>query len=80
MRIQYIFDKIVNLQWVMDNLPKISNKRDFDSIKRSAKKLINDGWGLYDIKKYLQCLEEVNPDISEKLALSRMAEIRRKYD
>ena len=58
---------------------KAVNKEDDEVIKRQAGYLFDDRYSLEDTIAYLNCMEEVNPNLDEDTALARMHEIYIKY-
>jgi hypothetical protein len=41
--------------------------------------LYQNGWAVIDAARYISCLEEINPELDEALAISRMQKLVDKY-
>jgi len=44
-----------------------------------VKTRFQEGWSVYDTRRYIHCFEELNAVITEKVACDRMARISAKY-
>lgn len=52
---------------------------DWSQLEATAERLLSDGWSALDVRTYLRCTEELNPELSEQVALARMSQIEKKY-
>lgn len=52
---------------------------DEEMTRAAAQDVLTQGYSNGDAFAYLRCLEHVDPDLDETIALRRMAEISRKY-
>jgi len=68
-----------DLNIILASLPEIKDLEFKTVIESHAKNLLNDGWSIPDIVSYISCMEEINPDLDEDIAVSRMVAIRNKY-
>ncbi len=64
---------------VMSRLPKIPDERDIPMLQLDAAKYFDEGWTVNDTVAYFRCMEEVNPELEEGIALARMHAIIKKY-
>lgn len=65
-----------SLAKVMARLPEIPDARDFELARHAAQELLGQNWTVDEVVRYLHCLEHVDPDLPEDVALARMARIR----
>lgn len=63
---------------VMNRIPEIKMENDPDFISK-IKYLYRRGFTVDDAVAYCQCFEEVNPELSEDVALKRMNVLIDKY-
>lgn len=61
---------------VLARLPEVTDPRDLGLIREHAARLGEEGWTCEEAVSLLRNMEEVNPDLSEDVALRRMATIR----
>jgi hypothetical protein len=52
---------------------------DWANLTSTAEQYIQRGWSSYDVRSFLRCTEELNPELDELTALGRMASISSKY-
>jgi hypothetical protein len=64
------------VQKVMARLPEVENSQDRELIIRDATQLGEEGWTCDEVVSLFHCMEEVNPDIPEAIALRCIAAIR----
>mgnify|MGYP001577639661 CR=1 FL=1 len=55
------------------------SEKDEHDVLRHAAQLEERGWDVSDAIRYIKCREEVNSDLAEDVALSRMEKITAKY-
>lgn len=65
---------------VMKRLPEIADARDKEAVSEGAKAFYHQKWSLNDVVSFSMCLEEVNPDLDEEIALAKMSKIAAKYE
>jgi tRNA threonylcarbamoyladenosine modification (KEOPS) complex Pcc1 subunit len=73
---------MVKEQFVNKVMGKLSTKidaGDVSTIRAHIEGLFLDGFSLEDAVAHTKCLEEVNPRLSETVALARMDKIKKKY-
>ena len=64
---------------VLAKLPAIPEAFDLEATKRQIVECYGDGFPIIGAVSYCKCLEHVNPELSEDLALRRMKELGAKY-
>ena len=65
---------------VINHLPEIADPQDKVMVETEIRFLLSKGWDVLDIINYISSMNEVNPFLDEDIAISRMKEIRDKYD
>lgn len=65
---------------LMTNVSSLSEfEADLNSFRDDIQRSLESGWSKSDIKLFLKQTEELNPDLSEEIALRRMNEINARY-
>lgn len=64
--------------YVFSRLPKIPSE-DASIIEQSVIQMHANEWTVDDAVAYCRCLEEIDPELDEDIALARMSKIRDKY-
>jgi len=60
---------------IMVQLPRLDTDDDA-LIRNEVRALYNSRWSKSEILRYVQCIENVNPDLDEDVAIKRMMKIR----
>ena len=60
---------------VMDKLPAIPDKRDYEATERGCGRLYEDGFTVEQAIRFSLCTEEVSPELDEDIALKKMHNI-----
>ena len=74
MKSKHIIDKLLGYTVVT------IDDDDKRQLLREADRLLEKQWAERDIISYLKYTEEINPDLEEDYALSKMGKIREKYE
>lgn len=71
-------DKAKNefVERVMARLPTLTDNTDIELFKADIARRYVDGWTENECVRYCMCMEEVDPNLDEDIALTRMAWIR----
>jgi hypothetical protein len=61
---------------IIADLPDTVDPRDLGMLRSTTIEMLREGYERRDVVQFLHCIENVNPDLPEDIALERMRKIR----